>query len=510
MTLGEAEPGPLELATLASLAARIEPQLLRQLRLELAPRLPTEIEADFWFSDLVATRAPTGVVLRPDLVSDLRCRLAADRGRLADAWRITRHAHEHGSPTLLAEEELAYLCARGLDAADAAERAQNLLRRLLATLVDDSRPEMANWAGRALVRLPADLMRFEEASQLVLAASYRGAPLGAMLPSIDPNHSGARWLMPQSARPRTIGVRLVEGGVEFCAVSAPEALTLQITPGREFTVTVSDARDAPTTLVVDPRRTTFMPRAGGELEIRVHGGSLYRLRRREQSAQFIQQNRGHRLHVTYEDPYDSKRLVELPFVIGALAPLVPEGCEGRLAPWEQRKLIDLTLDRLVQVFAEIAPSLVVEKETTLTFRSFDDFRPERIARALSGCAASLSRKAALEIVAAKIEDADVEHFARDRALDLTTEASLTHWRQRMQKQGLSPEQVDDVLVVLTASGAGAKSKMRARGDLDSLIAEAVAEIDRTVAARVSAVMRDPKIPCLGERMAWPQLSRRTR
>ena len=36
---------------------------------------------------------------------------------------------------------------------------------------------------------------------------------------------------------------------------------------------------------------------------------------------FISRNRKPRVHITYEDPYDSEKLIELPFVMGVLADL---------------------------------------------------------------------------------------------------------------------------------------------------------------------------------------------
>ena len=36
---------------------------------------------------------------------------------------------------------------------------------------------------------------------------------------------------------------------------------------------------------------------------------------------FISRNRKPRVHITYEDPYNSEKLVELPFVMGVMADL---------------------------------------------------------------------------------------------------------------------------------------------------------------------------------------------
>ena len=42
---------------------------------------------------------------------------------------------------------------------------------------------------------------------------------------------------------------------------------------------------------------------------------------RDSGQRFIKRNRPPRVHITYEDPYNAERLIELPFVMGVLADL---------------------------------------------------------------------------------------------------------------------------------------------------------------------------------------------
>ena len=44
---------------------------------------------------------------------------------------------------------------------------------------------------------------------------------------------------------------------------------------------------------------------------------------------FIRRNRAPRVHITYEDPYDAERLIELPFVMGVMADLSGNNPGGR-------------------------------------------------------------------------------------------------------------------------------------------------------------------------------------
>ena len=43
---------------------------------------------------------------------------------------------------------------------------------------------------------------------------------------------------------------------------------------------------------------------------------------------FIRRNRAPRVHITYEDPYDAERLIELPFVMGVMADLSGKPAEA--------------------------------------------------------------------------------------------------------------------------------------------------------------------------------------
>ena len=61
-------PDALRLGELVSLAARIEPELLRAVRLELTP-FDAAAEADLWFSPLVETRTADWIALVPAAAS---------------------------------------------------------------------------------------------------------------------------------------------------------------------------------------------------------------------------------------------------------------------------------------------------------------------------------------------------------------------------------------------------------------------------------------------------------
>ncbi len=74
--VSEQAPDVVALAELASLAARIEPVLLRRLRLELLPSATTATEADLWSSPVVEAVSRDGIALDPDCARVLRQRVS--------------------------------------------------------------------------------------------------------------------------------------------------------------------------------------------------------------------------------------------------------------------------------------------------------------------------------------------------------------------------------------------------------------------------------------------------
>src|SRR5215468_9167158 len=52
----------VELAVPLSVAVRIEPDLIRAIRLGVLPYLDVAAESDLWFSDLVASRGPDSII----------------------------------------------------------------------------------------------------------------------------------------------------------------------------------------------------------------------------------------------------------------------------------------------------------------------------------------------------------------------------------------------------------------------------------------------------------------
>ncbi|WP_437552574.1 pYEATS domain-containing protein [Sorangium sp. So ce367] len=137
------------LARMASLAVRVEPELLRALRLALLPAADVSAEADLWSSEIVEARSPSAMVLDPDVAALLRRSLDGDVDRIRE---VIERIHEPLPAILRLEEALVYAAL----SPDRAGEVEEGLRRVTATmLVDGSRREdLAAWALRALPRLP--------------------------------------------------------------------------------------------------------------------------------------------------------------------------------------------------------------------------------------------------------------------------------------------------------------------------------------------------------------------
>ncbi|MDT7808430.1 MAG: hypothetical protein QOJ70_2243 [Acidobacteriota bacterium] len=142
----------VELARWLCLAARVEPALVRHVRVHLMPGADAGVEADLWFSPLVQTAGARYVMFYPEVSNRLRRELATDRERLAAAWRVTRRVHR-GLPELVRlEEKLTWLALSG--GARLERRLDALLRPVIKALLMGQREGLGRWALSALPRLP--------------------------------------------------------------------------------------------------------------------------------------------------------------------------------------------------------------------------------------------------------------------------------------------------------------------------------------------------------------------
>jgi type VI secretion system protein ImpB len=120
---------------------------------------------------------------------------------------------------------------------------------------------------------------------------------------------------------------------------------------------------------------------------------------------FISRNRKPRVHITYEDPYDAEKLIELPFVMGVLADLSGNASQVAKPDMSERKFLDIDMDNFDKRMAAIEPAVSMkvpnrlgnaeggEKlSVNLKFTKIDDFSPAAIARQVPSLAKLLQAR----------------------------------------------------------------------------------------------------------------------
>ncbi|MEV8510271.1 helix-turn-helix transcriptional regulator [Actinoplanes sp. NPDC051475] len=278
-------PGYLELAELLSTATRIEPHLLRTVRLTAAPHLDAGAEGDLWFSDVIGVRNPRMVSFQPARLPALRQALAA-RIAASDADDPVRRvgptvaaAHTNLPPTLLLEERIAWLTVS--TAADDPERIDELLRPALRALVHEGRTGVADWFAGAWDRLPALAQTTTTAWQLGQMARRTGAEA---LTAFAPRHLAMITLADVAAiaakLPDTvIGVQRDDGGLVITEPPRRGSMrvTLPDTDPRLIELTDPASADPGRTVAVTGGETAVAWPGTGPVRITTARGTVYTL-----------------------------------------------------------------------------------------------------------------------------------------------------------------------------------------------------------------------------------------
>ncbi|WP_425246501.1 hypothetical protein [Streptomyces sp. NEAU-NA10] len=172
----------VDVATLLSTTVRVEPELLRAVRVALLPQADVAAESDLWFSEWVATRNPRAMVLRADVQRELRPRLPEVLARCASPPGIApadhlreliTSCHRHLSPLMRVEEEVLWLLSRRQGAGAGLRQAEAALRSVLRALVEDTgRAAIGDWIVSVGRRLPEPLRHTVTGWQFRSIASF--------------------------------------------------------------------------------------------------------------------------------------------------------------------------------------------------------------------------------------------------------------------------------------------------------------------------------------------------
>ena len=120
---------------------------------------------------------------------------------------------------------------------------------------------------------------------------------------------------------------------------------------------------------------------------------------------FISRNRKPRVHITYEDPYDAERLVELPFVMGVMADLSGNNSAVEKPDMNDRGFLDIDMDNFDKRMAAIEPGLTMKVpnklgdgadgdklSVNLKLKKMEDFAPAALARQVPAVAKLLQAR----------------------------------------------------------------------------------------------------------------------
>jgi type VI secretion system protein ImpB len=127
---------------------------------------------------------------------------------------------------------------------------------------------------------------------------------------------------------------------------------------------------------------------------------------RDSGQRFIKRNRPPRVHITYEDPYNAERLIELPFVMGVLADLSGNDSSVEKPDIDERKFLDIDMDNFESRMAAVEPGIAFrvknklgegsgvgeELGVNLKFKKMDDFGPAAVARQVPSLAKLLQAR----------------------------------------------------------------------------------------------------------------------
>jgi len=136
------------LAEALSVAAQVEPSLIRAVRLSLFPDLDTQAEADLWFSPLISRRGADGVAVDDAALDTLHAGLLT-RPWAAAAFDLVATHHAGAARTVRLEESLLRTALTA--GAGAADRLEEQWQSVLDAMVRDATAarNLGRWVLRA-------------------------------------------------------------------------------------------------------------------------------------------------------------------------------------------------------------------------------------------------------------------------------------------------------------------------------------------------------------------------
>jgi type VI secretion system protein ImpB len=119
---------------------------------------------------------------------------------------------------------------------------------------------------------------------------------------------------------------------------------------------------------------------------------------------FIRRNRAPRVHISYDDPYDANRKIEIPFVMGVMSDLSGNFSGVEKPDVGDRGFLDIDMDNFENRMAAINPGVAFRVDNKLgdapgeklqvglRFNSMSDFSPAAVARQVPAVAKLLEAR----------------------------------------------------------------------------------------------------------------------
>jgi len=122
---------------------------------------------------------------------------------------------------------------------------------------------------------------------------------------------------------------------------------------------------------------------------------------------FIRRNRAPRVHISYDDPYNAEKKIEIPFVMGVMADLSGNAAGAEKDAIAEREFLEFDIDNFDKRMAAIEPGLAFGVENklgeggdklavNLRFKKMDDFNPTAVARQVEPVAKLLEAREQLQ------------------------------------------------------------------------------------------------------------------
>jgi type VI secretion system protein ImpB len=167
---------------------------------------------------------------------------------------------------------------------------------------------------------------------------------------------------------------------------------------------------------------------------------------------FIKRNRPPRVHISYQDPYDATKQVELPFVMGVMADLSGNASEVAKPAMADRKFANVDMDNFDAYMESIKPAVTFRAENRLNdgsgeqmavklnFNKMADFEPAAVARQVPALKALLEAR---EQLANLQRYMDGKAAAESKLRELLSSPELMKAVQDRHQQALSSQKAEE-------------------------------------------------------------------